>query len=162
MITIRPARVEDIAAADEIYKAAREFMIKAGNPTQWSGTYPEGYDVACGIKDGTSYVAEEDGEIVATFYFKLGTDKIYDKIYEGAWKNSDEYGIIHRIAVKYHGRGIATRCYKECFDICRNLRIDTHRDNLPMQRSLEKCGFEYCGIIYLENGDERLAYQKTK
>ena len=30
--------------------------------------------------------------------------------------------------------------------------------NIPM---LEKNGFQYCGIIYLENGDERVAYEKV-
>ena len=29
-----------------------------------------------------------------------------------------------------------------------------------MQVIIEKHGFTYCGIIYLANGDERLAYQK--
>ena len=41
-----------------------------------------------------------------------------------------------------------------------NIRIDTHRDNRIMQHNIEKHGFTYCGIIYLANGDERLAYQK--
>jgi RimJ/RimL family protein N-acetyltransferase len=40
-----------------------------------------------------------------------------------------------------------------------NIRIDTHRDNTIMQHLLSKYGFQYCGIIYLANGDERLAYQ---
>ena len=29
-----------------------------------------------------------------------------------------------------------------------------------MQHNMKKHGFSYCGIIYLANGDERLAYQK--
>jgi len=41
-----------------------------------------------------------------------------------------------------------------------NIRIDTHKDNRIMQHNIEKHGFTYCGIIYLANGDERLAYQK--
>ena len=41
-----------------------------------------------------------------------------------------------------------------------NIRIDTHRDNKIMQHNIEKHCFTYCGIIYLANGDERLAYQK--
>ena len=41
------------------------------------------------------------------------------------------------------------------------LRIDTHEDNKTMQALLTKNGFSYCGIIHLENGDPRLAYQKT-
>jgi len=30
-----------------------------------------------------------------------------------------------------------------------------------MRNILHKNNFTYCGIIYLENGEERLAYQKT-
>ena len=41
-----------------------------------------------------------------------------------------------------------------------HLRIDTHEDNLVMQHVLEKNGFTKCGIIYLESGDPRLAYEK--
>lgn len=39
------------------------------------------------------------------------------------------------------------------------LRADTHRDNLPMQRVLEKAGFSLRGVIYVEDGSERLAYE---
>ena len=43
-----------------------------------------------------------------------------------------------------------------------NLRADTHRINLPMQGCLAKNCFHQCGIIYLADGGERLAYHKTK
>mgnify|MGYP003296922186 CR=1 FL=1 len=43
-----------------------------------------------------------------------------------------------------------------------NIRIDTHHDNVVMQRLLKKLGFQYCGIIHLENGDPRLAFQYEK
>ena len=45
--------------------------------------------------------------------------------------------------------------------ICGNLRIDTHEKNIPMQGCLAKNGFARCGIIYLEDGDPRIAYQKV-
>ena len=45
---------------------------------------------------------------------------------------------------------------------CRNLRIDTHRDNYVMQRLLEKNGFVRCGLIDLREGGERIAYQKCR
>ena len=35
------------------------------------------------------------------------------------------------------------------------------RDNLKMQGAMKKAGFVYRGIIYLENGDERFAFEKT-
>ena len=31
-----------------------------------------------------------------------------------------------------------------------------------MQHNITKHGFTYCGLIYLDNGDERLAYQCIK
>ena len=51
-------------------------------------------------------------------------------------------------------------CFNECFKMFPSLKIDTHKDNIPMQKVLLRNGFKFCGIIHLENGDERLAYQK--
>lgn len=160
---IRKATPIDIAAADEIYTQARKFMKESGNPSQWNGSHPNGDDVMIGIEKGVSYVCEDNGEIVATFYFEMNADDpTYHKIYDGEWKSHKPYAVIHRIAVKYHGRGIIDFCFNECFKLFPNIRIDTHRDNIPMQKCLSRHGFEYCGIIHLLSGDERLAYQKIK
>jgi RimJ/RimL family protein N-acetyltransferase len=114
------------------------------------------------MENGVGYVAEEKGEILAVFMFSQDPDPTYAKICAGEWLSDAPYGVIHRIAVARQGQGIIGKCIDECFKRCQNLRIDTHRDNLPMQRALLKRGFKYCGIIYLANGDERLAYQKIK
>jgi hypothetical protein len=160
---IRLATEADVIAAEGIYENARRFMAESGNPTQWAGDYPNGYDVRIGIEAGTSYVCEDDGEIVATFHFEANADDpTYHKIYDGVWKNNLPYGVIHRIAVKYHGRGIIDFCFKECFKLSANLKIDTHEDNIPMRKCLARNGFDYCGIIFLQNGESRLAYQKIK
>jgi hypothetical protein len=42
----------------------------------------------------------------------------------------------------------------------RSIKNDTHKDNKSMQRMQAKSGFEYCGIIYLEDGAERIAFEK--
>ena len=159
---IRPAILADVAACDEIYNAARKYMRENGNPNQWSGEYPNGDDVIDGINKGTSYVCEDNGEIVATFHLDLTADEAdYHEIYEGEWKNDLPYAVIHRIAVKYHGRGIIDFCFDECFKLQKNLRIDTHEDNIPMRKCLGRCGFEYCGVVYLKGVGKRLAYQKN-
>ena len=158
---IRKTTAADVESAAAIYDSARAFMKESGNPNQWNGAYPNANNILEDIESGGSYVCEDGGEIVAVFYFCVGNDPTYDKIYGGAWKQDGEYAVIHRIAVKYHGRGIADFIYARCFDMHPNLRIDTHCDNTPMQRSLSKNGFEYCGIIYLASGDERLAFQKV-
>ena len=50
---------------------------------------------------------------------------------------------------------------KYCSALTSSIRIDTHADNRPMQTSLSRLGFVYCGIIYVENGDSRQAYQRV-
>ena len=160
---IRPATHADVKAAAKIYDEARDFMKESGNPDQWKGEYPNETDVLWGIQDGTSYVCDDNGEVVATFYYKANADDpTYHRVYGGKWLNGEPYSVIHRIAVKYHGRGIIDFCFNECFKAQKNIKIDTHKDNIPMQRVLKRNGFKYCGIIHLENGEERLAYQKTK
>ena len=104
----------------------------------------------------------ENGEILGVFCFFLHNDPTYGVIYEGTWLNDEPYGVIHRIAVASHRRGIASFCYDFALSQRPNLRIDTHRDNILMQRSLEKNGFTRCGIIRLENGDPRIAFQSCR
>ena len=160
---IRPITRLEITEANKIYEHAREFMKNAGNPNQWNSAYPGIYDIEKGMERSASYVCCDDVEIVATFHFEINADdEAYKNIYGGAWINDAPYATIHRIAVKYHGRGIVDFCFNECFKLFPNLKIDTHKDNIPMQKALTRAGFEYCGIIYLSNGDERMAYQKTK
>lgn len=46
-----------------------------------------------------------------------------------------------------------------------SVRVDTHPDNKPMQRALEKAEFVYCGNLILvsgaEKGDGRLGYERV-
>ena len=157
---IRLAEEKDVTQADQIYKIAKKFMHDTGNPDQWRGDYPSGADVLSGISDGTSYVCEDGGEVVATFYFKIGEDPTYKVITDGDWRSSEPYAVIHRIAVKYPGRGIIGFIFDECFKRYPHLRIDTHEKNAPMQAALSKAGFKHCGTIFLPDGDPRIAFEK--
>ena len=158
---IRNTCLADLDEVMKIYEMARVFMRENGNKEQWGGIYPSRELIESDIADKHGYVIEDNGEIVGTFFFKIGSDPTYTKIYDGQWINDDKYGVIHRIAVKYKGRSIISEAINFCLNRVGNLKIDTHRDNLPMQRALSKHGFRYCGVIYLESGDERIAYQRT-
>ena len=158
---IRKTTLSDIEAVAEIYENARAFMRATGNEKQWVGR-PNSLDVRRDVEEKKGYVVEgDDREIIGAFYLSLDPDPTYLRIDNGSWINDEPYSVIHRIAVKYHGLGIADFIYNYAYNLRQNIRIDTHKDNVPMQRSLEKNGFRYCGIIYLESGDERLAYQKV-
>ena len=41
-----------------------------GNPTQWGSTYPPKSLIERDIRDGVSYVCEEDGQLLAVFFYK--------------------------------------------------------------------------------------------
>lgn len=161
---IKLAEISDLALIKGIYESARAFMETSGNGSQWGKTYPPEELLISDINAGNLYTVCENNEILAVFFFKIGDDSTYLKIKDGEWKNDLPYGVIHRIAVSdfSHGKGVSRLCFDFAFSKCGNLKIDTHRDNIPMQKALAKNGFEYCGVINLENGEERIAYQKTK
>ena len=56
--------------------------------------------------------------------------------------------------------GQATDVINWCLEHCESLRADTHADNKIMQHLLEENGFTKCGIIHVEDGTPRIAYQK--
>lgn len=158
---IRKTKPGELKAIIKIYEDARLFMRENGNPDQWENGYPAPELLKNDIKGGKSYLCFDADKIVGTFFFDQGTEPTYAVIYDGKWLNNSPYGVIHRIAVAEHNKGVATFCMEWCLNKCRNLRIDTHRDNIPMQQLLNKNGFSYCGIIRLQNQDERRAFQKS-
>ena len=160
-MNVLPAKIQDLTIIEEIYDQARRFMQQAGNETQWQGGYPSRGIIETDIMANRLFTVNEEGEIVAVFVFAKGNEPTYDKIYEGAWADNGEYAYIHRVAVRCAGRGVASFIFSHCSSLAKSIRIDTHRDNIPMQKALSKAGFSYRGIIYLENGAERLAYEKA-
>ena len=161
---IRLAAMADLPKIEEIYRGARQFMRESGNASQWGSAYPAKELLISDIEGANLYAVLENEEILGVFYFRIGEDPTYVTINDGEWKNDLPYGVIHRIAVaeNAHGKGVSRFCFDFALERCCNLRIDTHRDNAPMRRALLKYGFEYCGVIRLENGDERIAFQKMK
>ena len=157
---IRKTRMEEIDQVMAIYAYARQFMADHGKPNQWGQTKPVREQIVKDIQSGDSYVCVEKDQIAAVFYYREGIDPTYLQIYDGAWRDEKAYGVVHRIAAAGKVKGAGSFCLNWAFEQCHNLKIDTHRDNVVMQNTLKKNGFVYCGIIHLENGDERLAYQK--
>lgn len=156
---IRRAEGSDLCEIMRIYRAAKAFMDASGNPTQWTNGYPSEQIVQSDIAREKLYVIREDGEVHAVFYFAIEEEPVYRRIDHGAWRSNAPYGVIHRVASDGTLRGVMKCCVAFCREQIANLRIDTHQNNLPMQRALEREGFLRCGIVYLESGDERIAYQ---
>lgn len=154
---IRLAKREELNEILEVYAAARSFMRENGNPTQWKGGYPGPEVLLEDMEQGNLYVVEENG-ICGCFALIDGGEPTYEVI-QGSWLDDTPYGTIHRVASNGKSKALVAKCMafaRQRFD---HLRIDTHADNIPMQRALEKEGFSCCGIIHLENGDPRMGYE---
>jgi RimJ/RimL family protein N-acetyltransferase len=169
---IRHTAPADIDAVMRLYERARAFMRENGNASQWGDTHPAAALVREDIARRTSYVCTADysragGEILGVFCFFTGNDPTYHHIEQGNWLNDKPYGVVHRLAAgcdprAEHAKGAGTFCLEWCLAQCGNIRIDTHKDNTPMRGLLQKLGYTYCGIIHVEDGTSRLAYQKSQ
>ncbi len=161
---IRLATKNDLEDVLKIYRDAQKF-IKTFNSPQWQDGYPNEKTFLNDLLNKQIYVNEIDGEIksVATI---IGIEPTYSYI-EGAWLNDKPYLTIHRIATRIDalGKGYAKDFLDYAHQVLKinNIRIDTHELNAPMIKFLNKNGFVYCGIIYLNNphDSKRLAYQKV-
>lgn len=160
---IRKTTMDDLDKVCRIYKGAQEFMRSGGNPEQWGNVHPPRELIVSDVHAGKSYVCvdEQSGEIVAVFYFAIEVDKTYAKI-DGQWLDDEPYGVIHRIARSRTGKGAGSFCLEWCYEQHNNIRIDTHKSNEQMINLLKRLEYSYCGIIWIENGDERLAFQKIE
>ena len=157
---IRKANLHDLPRILEIYAYARQFMRNTGNPTQWKEGTPAEGTLRRDMAAGQLYVQEDDG-VHAVFALILGADPTYAKI-DGAWRSDAPYATLHRVASDGTRHGVLNQAVEFAKTQCGHLRIDTHEDNKPMQGALKKFGFRECGIIYLERGAERIAFDCLK
>ena len=164
---VRKGTTADIPAIYDIIKGAKMYL-KSSGVDQWQNDYPNESTITADISDGVNYVCHYGDKIVGTIAVIFDGEETYEKIYNGKWLSESHYATIHRMAVdeSFKGLGVGARMISFVETLClqrniRSIRVDTHRDNPPMQRMLNKNGFTYCGIIYLTNGDERLAFEKV-
>lgn len=161
-MNIRKATIDDLEDIMEIYKIAQDFMIQTGNPNQWGHSYPTKNLIKNDIKYKTSYVIYNNKTIHGVFTLIYGIEPTYQNIENGEWLNNEPYITLHRIASDGKVKGIFKSITEYCKAISNNIRIDTHENNIIMQKLIEKNGFQKCGIIHVADGTPRIAYQWTK
>lgn len=174
---IRKAKASDEAFVLKTYGEAQDFLAASG-VDQWQDGYPNLKTFSEDLKRGESYILEaknEEGMFcpAASFYFSTKPDPDYEsEEAKRVFGPSGAYAVIHRVAMAEAFRG--QRLSGAIFRFAAReavkrkplsiLRIDTHRDNKAMQRTLEARGFVCKGRILLRGHDakqplERLAYE---
>lgn len=108
---------------------------------------------------------ESGDRIVAYAAVVFDGEPAYDAL-EGTWRGGPDYGAVHRLAVAdealHKGIGKAVLCEAMRMARTRGLRsfrIDTARENHPMQRLLAALGFACRGTVHYASG-ERIAFEK--
>ncbi len=159
---VRLATKDDTSKMQEIFTIGRRVQLASGNLNQWAEGYPSLELIMEDIAADAAYVAmDAEGEMIGVMSVFTEPDPTYEKI-EGQWLNDKPYATIHRIATSGKIKGIGQDLIRWVQERHQDVRIDTHEDNQQMKYVVKKLGFEYCGVIYLENGDPRNAYHYNK
>ncbi len=165
---LRLSTPQDISRIMQLIEYAQQFFFDA-KINQWQNNYPNVEIIQKDMDNGESYVVcDETNHIVATAMISFSGEETYNEI-KGKWVTSSnaKYAVVHRIAVDptCKGKGIAGFILNKVMKMlpqenALSIRIDTHRDNIAMQQVIKRMNFKYCGIIYVDDKQERLAYEK--
>lgn len=164
-MNIRKSNNYDVNNIMKLIHQAQKYF-KENGIDQWQDGYPKDENILMDIQKGCSYVLEDDS-VLGTMYFAIEDDPNYGVI-DGQWLTEHQaYAVIHRIVVdeSHKGQNLAKQLLDYVIDVCKqhnvmSVRIDTHQDNLSMQRFLTKNGFRLCGGITLESGAPRIGFEK--
>lgn len=167
-VYIREAGFDDLKRIIEIVEKAREKLVERGIPQWQNGDGPSEKVIREDIFRGECYVLIADTQIVGVGTLTRLPEAAYEMIENGRWEGQeDHYIAIHRVAIDadQHGKGYAKQLLQYLIVAARlkghrDIRIDTHPNNIMMQRTVEAAGFKKIGdvILAVSNG-ERLAYQ---
>jgi uncharacterized protein YqgV (UPF0045/DUF77 family) len=156
----------DIDSIMKIIKQAQDYFKEKGI-NQWQNNYPNVEVISNDVAEKNSYVLVQNNDIVATAVVSFNGERTYESIYEGKWISNKEYAVVHRIAVNnnHKGLGLLSKIIKNVEEVCiekgvSSIKVDTHEQNLSMQKLLRKNKFEHCGIIYLDDNSPRIAFEK--
>ena len=159
---IRKAVYEDVKQMMHIVHQAQS-DLKAMNVDQWQNGYPNETVLKQDIALEKGYVIDQDNRVVGLMVISCNDETTYDPL--KTWEKQT-YMVIHRFAVEkdVQRTGVASKMIEQASWMAKELklesiRIDTHEKNVRMRRFLEKYGFEERGIIYLKDGNPRIAYE---
>ena len=173
---LRKTEVHEIDRVMEILLDGKAALATLGID-QWQGEgYPARDIVEQDVREGVSYVIEEDnGHLAATCMLSFSGEEDYDEI-EGEWltegdSSNPAYAVVHRVAVAADsvGKGAARLMLGNAQTLAheggaQSLRVDTHPGNVPMLSLLRSSGFTECGIICIKHAGgltpERVAFEK--
>lgn len=142
-------------------------LLAMNNIDQWQNGTISSEILLDAIMHDQAFVWEQrDSTGIAGFCVLDTYDELYENLAEGEWTVPGSYLAIHRVMVSQHlrGRKVTTQMFLDIkkMGIVNNvdsLRIDTHPDNIMMQKTLKRNGFVRTGLLYMPSGSSRYTYE---
>ena len=166
-LRFRKGGADDLERIMELVADAQRWFRGQGID-QWQDGYPTQDIILSDISYNNNYIVELNGVVSATFVASFDGEPTYSEIKGKGWLNKNPYAVVHRIAVAdaCRRKGIAKEILHYTEELCaergiKDIRIDTHRDNVAMRSLLKKMGYTHCGCITLTSGAFREAYHKV-
>lgn len=166
-LALRGSVEGDMAQLTEMLEDAIA-LLAMNNIDQWQKGSISSEILLDAIRHDQGFVWEQRDTTGIAGFCVLDT---YDELYEenlakGEWTIEGPYLAIHRVMVSQHlrGRKVTTQMFLDIkkMGIVNNiasLRIDTHPDNVMMQKTLKRNGFVRTGLLYMPSGSPRYAYE---
>ena len=154
---IRKAKQSEINIIHQLSIKAKKKMVAEGL-NQWIGNYPPLEQFESDYLNEGLYVYIDNQIIRASISVLAENDMPYKEL---KWA-SDDALVVHRLFVDpdYQYKGIGKLLFTKAIELGRinqkNIKVDTHPDNLKMQNLILKMQFKYIGYIKSIN---RLAYE---
>jgi GNAT superfamily N-acetyltransferase len=162
----RVAAQEDLPRIMDVIRQTQA-AFKAAGIDQWQNGYPSDEVILDDILNIRTRVVTHRERVIATVSTSFNNEPTYREVYNGRWLTDDAYMVAHRLAVDplYRQYGIAGHIFDQeearaVHSGVFSFKVDTHMDNLPMRRFLEKRRFRLCGFVIIRDGSKRLAYEK--
>lgn len=160
---LRLAVAEEAEKCYQCIEDARAYHKSMGFE-QWHPDYPTLETIKNDIKDGIGFVFSDSDKFFGYACIITGDEPAYHVI-DGEWKTNLPYAVVHRMAFSEssRGKGLSKNAFSLIKNYCNQqkinaIRVDTQKENRPMQHILKREGFAYCGLVTFDGGP-KLAYE---
>lgn len=162
MLQIRAAQEAELTRVQAFYDSLIDAMQDAAFKPGWKkGIYPSPELLRTSLRDGTLYVGEEGGELVAAMVADHNYNESYRRIAWSVEASDEELLIVHALGVHpaFSGRGIAKEMVRRVLALAKEggiktVRLDVLCGNLPAEKAYTRMGFRYLDTI-------RMYYEDT-
>lgn len=151
-------KTADVDELSKLYDVLNDYLEKNGNYPGWKkGIYPTRQQAEDGIKNGTLFVARDNGKIAGSVILNHEPEEAYHKA-KWHFKSPDYLDVIVIHTLVVHPDYLKCGVGKALMDFAivhsiqaeaKSIRLDVYEENAPAIALYEKLGFEHVDTVDL-------------